>query len=110
MSKDTRPADTSTTDRPPVEGTTARLILPAEEFAFAPVFDCASNAHVKLEPTVATLDDHALVNVIANERDRDEIESALRMDPATSAVECVAERTDGWTYRLRWDGPARTLM
>ena len=103
-----RPPDA--TDRPFTDGTVARVTLPAEDFAFASVFDRAPNARVELEPTAGCLDDHTLVNVTTNDCDRNVIESALRTDSAVTDVGCIAERTDGWTYRLQWDGHARRLM
>lgn len=108
MSKDTQPPDTATTSRD--EGTTAQLTLPAEEFAFAPVFECDPDASVKLEPTATDLDDHALVNVMTTDCDRDRLASALRTDSGVTDINCIAARTDGWTYRLRWDGHARQFM
>ena len=99
------------TDRPATEGTTAQFVLPADEFAFGSVFDYDSNAHVELESTAAgCLDDHALVNVTTDECNRNVIESLLQSDSAVTDIDCIAERTDGWTYQLRWDGRAHRLM
>lgn len=56
------------------------------------------------------LDNHALVNVTTNECDQNVIESLLQTDSAVTDIKCIAERTDGWTYRLQWDGYARRLM
>ena len=50
------------------------------------------------------------MDITAPEYDWDVIESALQTDPAVTDVECIAERTEGWIYRLRWDGRARHLM
>jgi hypothetical protein len=97
-------------NRPSTEGTTAQFVLPAEEFAFGPVFESDSNARVELEPTASGLDDHALVNVTTTDCDRNVIESLLQTDSAVTDVNCITERTDGWTYRLQWDGRARRLM
>lgn len=109
MSKDAQSLDMESTDGP-VEGTTTRFTLPAEEFAFAPVFECAPDASVELEPTATDLDDHALVNVTTTDCDRDRLESALQTDSALADIDCIAERTDGWTYRLHWDGRAGQFM
>ena len=98
------------TDRLSTDGTTARFTLPAEDFAFAPVFDRAPNACIELEPTAGCLDDHTLVNITTNDCGRNVIESGLQTDSTVTDVDCIAERTDGWTYRLQWDGHARRLM
>jgi predicted DNA binding protein len=100
----------NTIDGSSVSGTTARLTLPAEEFAFVAVFERAPDTRIELESTATCLDDHSLVKIITDEHDRDRLESALQTDPAVTDIGCVAERTDGWTYRLQWDGRARRLM
>lgn len=109
MRNDTESSDSSVTDGT-VQGTTAQLTLPAEEFAFAPVFECAPDTHVKLEPTATDLDDHTLVNVTTTDCDRDRLESALQTDSALTDIDCIAERTNGWTYRLHWNGRASQFM
>lgn len=112
MTKGVQATDTpqTATDQPSTEGTTAQFVLPAEEFAFGSVFESDSNARVELELTAASLDNSALVNITTNDCDRNVIESLLQTDPAVTDVNCIAERTEGWTYRLQWDGRARRLM
>lgn len=102
-------SESQSTDSP-ATGTTAQLTLPAEELAFAPVFECAPDASVKLEPTATDLGDQTLVNVTTTDCDRNRLESALQTDSALTDIDCIAERPDGWTYRLRWDGRASQFM
>jgi predicted DNA binding protein len=112
MTKSVQATDSpqNTTDQASTDGTSAEFVLPAEEFAFGSVFESDPHARIELEPTAAGLDNYALVNITTTDCDRTVIESLLQTDPAVTDVNCIAERTEGWTYRLQWTGHARRLM
>lgn len=90
--------------------TTARLELPAAEFALTGVFERVPDARIELEPAVATPDDHALLVVRAAERDHGAVENSLRTAPTIGMVERFGERPGVRMYRVTWEGRARRLV
>jgi predicted DNA binding protein len=106
-STSSRPLPISTTTS---DAVTTRLILSADDFGIAELFERIPDAHVKFEPVVATPADHALLVVKVNDHDHDTIETALRRDPAIAMVEDFGKYENGWQYRVTWDGRTRELI
>jgi predicted DNA binding protein len=112
MSKRTHPVSTpapQVSSGVDTTASTARFTLPAEGFALAEFFERVPDARVECESAVANPTDHALLVVRADSRENP-VDSALRADPSVAAVERFGERTDGWTYRVTWEGRPRRLM
>lgn len=113
MAERSQPVSTPTPPTPSAstDASTARFTLPAEEFALAELFERVPDARVECEPAVANPDDHALLVVRTDERERErDVDAALRADTDITTVECFGGRSDGWIYRVTWDGTPRRLI
>ena len=112
MSKHTRPVSaptpqiSSAVDTP---ASTARFTLPAEGFALAEFFERVPNARVECESAVANPTDHALLVIQANSRENP-VDTALREDASIGTVERFGERSEGWVYRVTWEGRPHRLI
>jgi predicted DNA binding protein len=105
MAKSPHSVDISTPQvaRDSTDASTARFVLPAEKFALARLFERVPNARVDIEPAIANAMDHALLVVHTDDTERDAVETSIESDQGVAAVEFLAEREDGWAYRVTWD-------
>lgn len=110
MAESTHAAGVERARGAPASTTTARIALPAAEFALYDLFERVPDARVELEPAVANPADHALLLVRATERADETVENALRWDSTVGMVERFGERGDGRTYRVTWQGRARRFV
>ncbi|WP_049901278.1 helix-turn-helix domain-containing protein [Halococcus agarilyticus] len=106
---DSAGAPTPRTPSTSTDASTAQFVLPAKGFALADLFERVPDARVECEAAIANPDDHALLVVRTEERER-AVDAALRSDSGVAAVERFGERADGWTYRVTWDGRPRRLI
>jgi predicted DNA binding protein len=104
MTENTSPASTPSSD-----ASTIQVTLPAAEFALADLFERIPDARVKCDSAVATPAAHALLAVRTTERER-AIDAAFQSDPNVGSADCCGERSDGWTYRVIWEGRPRRFI
>ncbi|HET7322876.1 MAG TPA: helix-turn-helix domain-containing protein [Halococcus sp.] len=110
MAKSTHSADTQHPHQAVADTTTARLELPAAEFALSDLFERVPSAHIKCEPVVANSGDRALVVIRTDMRDHDTVETALRRDSSVGMIECLNECMEGWVYQLTWANRAHEIV
>ena len=92
------------------DATTARIAVTAEGFALETLFDRAPGVRVELEPAVAGPDSRVLLVIRSDAAARDDIASALRADSSVTAVEYLADRGDGWVFRVAWGEHPRRFV
>jgi predicted DNA binding protein len=110
MSDPTQPAETYHPRQSAANPTTARVELPAEEFALAGLFEHAPDARAELTPTIAQPDNHALLDLRTTNSGRSTVETGLQGDPNIATADRYGTHDNGWMYGVTWANHARTLL
>lgn len=110
MSDPHSPAETRHPRQTVANPTTARVDLPAEEFALSGLFERAPNTRVELTPAVAQPDNHALLDIQTTNCNRNTVETSFRTDENIATADRYVTHSQGWVYRVTWDNHARSLI
>ena len=85
-------------------GTTAELVIPANEFALARSMDTVPSLEARIEPVVATAANVIMPHVRfrADANELEDVEGALRDDPSVVTYDRLANSDDEHRYRIEW--------